>query len=166
MTTRAVKPEPEKYDPLTLGTLIVTCVLIVVLNSYRIYHHYRRGDKFQKLHYWIVASTAFIMLRFGFIYVSTVNLTATFSRKKYPESWMSREERERRELGAQMVLPGRAFYAMFVWAMKVCVLYWIEAVIGREKRWGKVFDATFWVFMATLLAVVLATFVECQPIQL
>ncbi|TGZ84710.1 hypothetical protein EX30DRAFT_345391 [Ascodesmis nigricans] len=166
LATRSPDPQPESYDRLTLATLIITSTLIIILNSYRIYHHYLRDAKFTKLHYWFAASIIFISLRLGFICVSTISLTATFDRKKFPEEWMSQEEKDRRELGAQMVLPGRATYAMFVWSMKICVLYWIENVIQREKYWGMVFDTTFWVFITTLVAVVGITFLECQPMKL
>lgn len=156
----------EPFDTLTLITLIVTFILIIILNTYRLYHHYYRGDKWKRLHYWMAASLVFITIRFIFICITTVNLTVIFNEKTYPLASMPEDEQEARVLGAKTVLLGRAGYALFMWAMKFCVLYWLEAVIGREKKWGMIFDTTFWIFIVMLVTVLVTTFLECIPMQL
>ncbi|KAJ4397899.1 hypothetical protein N0V91_010590 [Didymella pomorum] len=70
-----------------------------------------------------------------------------------------------REIGSQLVLVARIFYAMFIWMAKYTVSEFLKRLTSRF--WKKGYEwglRTIRVFLAvTFVAVVIATLAECQP---
>ncbi|KAJ9610754.1 hypothetical protein H2200_005531 [Cladophialophora chaetospira] len=69
------------------------------------------------------------------------------------------------EVGSRLVLAARIFYAAYIWIAKLAVLEFLKRIIG--KSWAKSYEAglryIYGFLIATFIAVVIGTLVECQP---
>jgi hypothetical protein len=156
----------ENYDRTTLATLwAFTCVALALILT-RLVWRYRRREKFALEDIWMASSIAPLLLRLAFIHISLVSLTAYFDRKTYKQEYMAADEIQDRELGSKMILPGRVCYAGFLWMMKVVILLWFEKVTGKVWPYGIAIKGAYFFVAATFVGVVLATFLECQPVKL
>lgn len=71
-----------------------------------------------------------------------------------------------RQIGSRLVLAARVFYALFIWTAKFTVLDFLKRMTNRF--WRRSFEIAMqfitWYLVATFIAVVLATILECHPI--
>ncbi|MBE7182035.1 MAG: hypothetical protein INR71_12670 [Terriglobus roseus] len=70
-----------------------------------------------------------------------------------------------RQIGSRLVLAARVFYAMFIWMAKFTVLDFLKRM--TERFWKRSFEIGMqfitWYLVATFVAVVLSTILECHP---
>lgn len=137
-------------------------MLIITRLSWR----YRRGQKFFADDYWMAFSIVPLFLRVAFIHLALVNFTTYIRDPNYRKMGMGEEEIRKRILGSRMILPGRVFYAGFLWCMKICILIWFGRVTAGEKCYGTAIRFTYAFVAMSFVAVVLSTFLECRPVQL
>ncbi|KAJ5581744.1 hypothetical protein N7535_000364 [Penicillium sp. DV-2018c] len=72
-----------------------------------------------------------------------------------------------KELGSKLVLAARIFYAIFIWTAKVTVCEFLKRVTTLSWRRSTTIFLRFISFFlfSTLVAVVIATLAECQPLH-
>jgi hypothetical protein len=161
----------EDYDHAALAALWVLTLLTFALIITRLIWRYRLripGESFFAApeDLWMTFSTLPLLLRLTFIHISLLHLTTYFDRSKHPQSSMSPAEVRDRTLGSQMILAGRLSYAGFLWMMKVVILLWLEKVTGNLWPYNAAIRSMYVLLGLTFLGVIMATFLECRPVQL
>ncbi|KAA8912987.1 hypothetical protein FN846DRAFT_903128 [Sphaerosporella brunnea] len=156
----------EALDHAALITLWACTFVALALILTRIIWRFRRREDFPAEDIWMVSSILPLLLRLAFIHISLYLLTTYFDRKKYLEQFMTGDEIWDRALGSRMILPGRLCYAAFLWTMKVVILLWFEKVTGNVWPYGLIIKGSYVFVGVTFVGVVLATLLECRPINL
>ena len=162
-----MRPIPrEKYDKTTLYTLWILSGLTSALIITRLVWRWRIARKYHMDDYWMAFSLFPLLLRLGCIHYALIYFTAYITNPKYRNGGMSTEEIRRRVIGSKTILPGRAFYAGFLWCMKVCILVWFGRITRKTGGYGIAIKFTYFFLGISLLVVLLSTFLECRPINL
>ncbi|KAK2786647.1 hypothetical protein FQN53_006351 [Emmonsiellopsis sp. PD_33] len=69
-------------------------------------------------------------------------------------------------LAQKLVLPGRIFYALFLWCMKLCLLRFYKRLeTGSNKVHYSIHVLRVFI-VVTFVAIVIATFLECRPLSM
>ncbi|CAO2655645.1 Nn.00g044480.m01.CDS01 [Neocucurbitaria sp. VM-36] len=157
---------PERRSRVTNNpTLLYSwwCTIFsVVIIGFRLSGRYIRNERLfreDKIMAWSVLP---LLARMGFVHVvliygtNNVDLTGLVDPVKI----------RRREIGSQMVLAARIFYAMFIWMAKFTVSEFLKRL--TERFWKKGYE---WglrgirIFLvATFIMVFIATLAECHPV--
>ncbi|KAJ5167164.1 uncharacterized protein N7482_005945 [Penicillium canariense] len=95
-----------------------------------------------------------------------VHFVLTFGTNNTQTAGLTQDQIERRAIGSKLVLVARIFYAIFIWTAKLTVCEFLKRVTGMVWRKSvSMFLRFIHFFLAsTLVAVVIATLAECQPI--
>lgn len=72
----------------------------------------------------------------------------------------------RRVLARKLLIPGRICYALFLWCLKLCLLAFYASFINTLDWGRRANNITWWLIVATFVAVVVATVAECRPLHL
>ncbi|KAJ4354764.1 hypothetical protein N0V95_003537 [Ascochyta clinopodiicola] len=136
-------------------------IFSLVIIGFRLSGRYIRNERLfreDKIMAWSVVP---LMVRMSFVHVvliwgtNNVNVSALHDPTKI----------RHREIGSQMVLAARVFYAMFIWMAKYTVSEFLKRLTERFWKkgyeWGLRVIRIFLIF--TFIAVVVATLAECQP---
>ncbi|GFF39279.1 hypothetical protein IFM61606_07966 [Aspergillus udagawae] len=126
----------------------------------RVCGRYIRTERFFPEDKMMMASVIPLLIRMALVHV--VLLYGTNNTKT---AGLTEEEIRQREIGSRLVLAARIFYAIFIWIAKFTVCEFLKRVAGMIwQRSLRIFIKIIYYFLAsTLIAVLIATLVECQP---
>ncbi|KAH1278997.1 hypothetical protein KXX33_007092 [Aspergillus fumigatus] len=126
----------------------------------RVCGRYVRTERFFPEDKMMMVSVIPLLIRMALVHV--VLLYGTNNTKT---AGLTEEEIRQREIGSRLVLGARIFYAIFIWIAKFTVCEFLKRVAGMIwQRSLRIFLQIIYYFLAsTLIAVLIATLVECQP---
>lgn len=136
-------------------------IFSLVIIGFRLSGRYIRNERLfreDKIMAWSVVP---LMARMSFVHVVLIWGTNNVNVSTLHDTTIIRH----REIGSQLVLAARIFYAMFIWMAKYTVSEFLKRLTERFwKRgyeWGLRVIRIF--LVVTFVAVVIATLAECQP---
>ncbi|KAF3398418.1 hypothetical protein F1880_006279 [Penicillium rolfsii] len=96
-----------------------------------------------------------------------VHFVLVFGTNNTQTAGLTQDQIDKRVIGSKLVLAARIFYAIFIWTAKLTVCEFLKRVTGMVWRKSVAIFLRFIHFFlaSTLVAVVIATLAECQPID-
>jgi ABC-type Na+ efflux pump permease subunit len=73
------------------------------------------------------------------------------------------DEIRRRELGSKLVILTRTCYAVFIWAMKFCILAFYSRLVEQLRHYQRFIRPIWWLLVLTFMGSILSTYLECRP---
>ncbi|KZM28475.1 uncharacterized protein EKO05_0006027 [Ascochyta rabiei] len=136
-------------------------IFSLVIIGFRLSGRYIRNERLfreDKIMAWSVVP---LMVRMSFVHVVLIWGTNNVNVSTLHDPTKIRH----REIGSQMVLAARVFYAMFIWMAKYTVSEFLKRLTERFWKigyeWGLRVIRFF--LVVTFIAVLIATLAECQP---
>ncbi|KAF9700016.1 hypothetical protein EKO04_001616 [Ascochyta lentis] len=136
-------------------------IFSLVIIGFRLSGRYIRNERLfreDKIMAWSVVP---LMARMSFVHVVLIWGTNNVNVSTLHDPTKIRH----REIGSQMVLAARVFYAMFIWMAKYTVSEFLKRL--TERFWKKGYEWGLRVIriflIVTFIAVLIATLAECQP---
>ncbi|KAL2002780.1 hypothetical protein VTN02DRAFT_5939 [Thermoascus thermophilus] len=146
-------------NPTLLMSWWATCFSLAVI-LVRVCGRYIRTERLFREDRVMLTSVAPLMIRMALVHV--VLIWGTNNTKT---AGLTELDIRRREIGSKLVLAARIFYAVFVWTAKYTVCEFLKRL--TENIWRRSFQLVlkfiYYFLASTLIAVVIATLVECQP---
>ncbi|CRG89240.1 hypothetical protein PISL3812_06276 [Talaromyces islandicus] len=157
-----VPPDPHtrvQDNPTLLISWWCTCFSFVII-LIRVIGRYQRTNRFFTEDKFMIASIIPLFVRMAFVHVVLIwgtNNTKTQS--------LTALDIRHREIGSRLVLASRIFYALYIWMAKYTVCEFLRRLTGMV--WTRTFQIALrsieYFLASTLVAVIIATLVECQP---
>ncbi|OOQ90380.1 putative integral membrane protein Pth11-like [Penicillium brasilianum] len=96
-----------------------------------------------------------------------VHFVLVFGTNNTQTAGLTQDQIDKRVIGSKLVLAARIFYAIFIWTAKLTVCEFLKRVTGMVWRKSVAIFLCFIHFflISTLVAVVIATLAECQPMD-
>lgn len=156
---------PERRTRLTNNpTLLYSwwCTLFsVVIIGFRLSGRYIRNERLFREDKIMAMSIVPLLARMGFVHVVLIYGTNNVDTTGLTDPVKIRH----REIGSQMVLAARIFYALFIWMAKFTVSEFLKRLTERfwKRGYEKGLRIIRIVLVVTFLLVVVATLAECHP---
>ncbi|KAK6352156.1 hypothetical protein TWF730_008988 [Orbilia blumenaviensis] len=156
-------PAPYRTILADNPTLLITwwatgCSLFIILA--RCFGRYVRTMRLFRDDQWMLLSIIPLLVR-----LSLAHVVLKYGTNNTQPDLLNEEEIRRREVGSQVVLAARVFFAIYVWIQKFCITEFYQRL--TTQFWKGVYDVGLkivrWGLLATLVASIISTFVECQP---
>ncbi|KAF2130561.1 hypothetical protein P153DRAFT_338475 [Dothidotthia symphoricarpi CBS 119687] len=158
-------PEPRTRatnNPTLLYSWWCTIFSLVII-GFRLSGRYIRNERLFREDWITLWSTLPLIARMGFVHVVLIYGTNNVNTSHLTDPIRIRH----REIGSQMVLAARIFYALFIWMAKFTVSEFLKRL--TERFWKKGYEwglRCIRIFLVvTFIMVVIATFAECQPVD-
>ncbi|PYH91635.1 hypothetical protein BO71DRAFT_331762 [Aspergillus ellipticus CBS 707.79] len=148
--------------PVVVGTILEGFGAAIM--GSRLYLRRHRGQPFDRGDY--VTMFCILCVVYGMIAPQILVAYGTaWDMSDHPHA-MTPEEIERRRIATKMILADQAIYAVFLWAQKAIVLFFVDRVLG-VLPWLYTWIRVYWGLLFLSFAIVLAAvFTQCQPLHL
>lgn len=144
-------------------TLIVSwwCTLFALTAILiRLFGRWVRTERLFREDWIMMYSIIPLMIRMGLVHVVLI-----WGTNNIQAQGLTSEEIRHREIGSQLVLAARIFYAAYIWIAKLAVLEFLKRLIG--KSWARSYEDglrfIYGFLVVTYIGVVIGTLSECQP---
>ncbi|KAF8540184.1 hypothetical protein BDD12DRAFT_834157 [Trichophaea hybrida] len=132
------------------------CTILIIV---RLYATWARSRQWKGDDYWMILALAILTTR---AVSTTLVLEYKTSNVDHPER-LPPEEVRRRVFGSKLVILTRTCYAVFIWAMKFCVLSFYSRLVEQLRHYQRFIYPIWWLLVATFTGSILSTYLECRP---